>query len=109
MDVIRKSYGFTIDCDGQILGLIAGDMGYEATGMFVDATTTEMILGATKPDISELNKPTLTEADKLLKIALGVLNQFSDNNDSTRAIKSDIERYLNDRTEEQPTPFVSRD
>lgn len=33
---------------------------------------------------------------KLLQIALGVLNQFAIENDSTRAIKTDIENYLND-------------
>jgi len=46
-------------------------------------------------DLSKLNNATRTESDKLLKIALGALNQFSDDNDSIRAIKSDIERYLN--------------
>ena len=41
--VIRKSYGFTIDINGQILGLVAGDMGYEDTGMFVDDACKEAI------------------------------------------------------------------
>jgi len=36
INVIHNSRGFTIDCNGQILGLINGDMGYEGTGMFVD-------------------------------------------------------------------------
>jgi len=37
-----------------------------------------------------------SKANKLLKIALGVINQFADYNDSTSAAKKDIENYLND-------------
>jgi hypothetical protein len=36
IDVLLRSYGFTIDVDGQLCGLVAGDMGYEDTGIFVD-------------------------------------------------------------------------
>jgi len=48
--------------------------------------------GDDKSIIFSISEP---NTDKLLKIALGALNQFADDNDSTRAIKSDIERYLN--------------
>ena len=48
LDVIRKSYGFTIDINGQMCGLVAGDMGYEDTGMFVDDACKEAINAITE-------------------------------------------------------------
>jgi len=36
LDVLLRSYDFTIDVDGQVCGLVAGDMGYEDTGIFID-------------------------------------------------------------------------
>jgi hypothetical protein len=39
LDVIQKSYGFTIDVHGEVCGLVAGDMGYEGTGIFLDEET----------------------------------------------------------------------
>ena len=42
-EVIKKSYDFTIDVDGQLCGLTAGDMGYEDTGIFVDEFCKEAI------------------------------------------------------------------
>lgn len=34
-EVLKQSYGFTISDDGEIYGLVAGDMGYEKTGIFI--------------------------------------------------------------------------
>ncbi len=35
-DVIKRSYGWSIGSDGQLYGLVAGDMGYEPTGIFLE-------------------------------------------------------------------------
>lgn len=35
LDVIRRSYGWTLDNDGQVCGLVSGNMGYEDTGIFI--------------------------------------------------------------------------
>lgn len=36
IDVITKAYGWTLSAEGEVLGLIAGDMGYERTGIRLD-------------------------------------------------------------------------
>ena len=36
VNVLAAAYGFTIGNDGEIHGLVAGDMGYEPTGMYLD-------------------------------------------------------------------------
>ena len=36
MDVIKRAYGWRLSVDGEIWGLIAGDQGYEPTGIFLD-------------------------------------------------------------------------
>ena len=41
-DVIDKSYGFTIDADGEVHGLVDGDMGYEPTGIKIGGDTLEI-------------------------------------------------------------------
>lgn len=33
LDVITRAYGWTISTEGEVAGLIAGDMGYEGTGI----------------------------------------------------------------------------
>lgn len=33
IDVINSAYGWTIGNDGEVWGLVAGDMGYEKTGI----------------------------------------------------------------------------
>ena len=35
LDVISRAYGWTIDVNGQVCGLVAGDMGYEGTGIVI--------------------------------------------------------------------------
>jgi len=42
LGVVRKSYGWTLDNEGQVLGLIAGDMGFESTGITLDKETVEI-------------------------------------------------------------------
>jgi len=39
LDVVRQAYGWTFDKDGQLHGLISGDMGYEPAGMWLDHRT----------------------------------------------------------------------
>ncbi|HUH58158.1 MAG TPA: hypothetical protein VL020_06565 [Pseudomonadales bacterium] len=41
-DVIKNSYGWTIAVDGELHGLVAGDMGYEPTGIKLDADSLEI-------------------------------------------------------------------
>lgn len=41
-DVLDASYGFTICTDGELHGLIAGDMGYEPTGIKLDCESLEI-------------------------------------------------------------------
>jgi hypothetical protein len=41
--VLRRSYGFTLDDDGEVHGLVAGDMGYEPTGIKLCAETMKAI------------------------------------------------------------------
>jgi len=54
-------------------------------------------------DLISSKQPTPeNKANKLLKIALGVINQFADYNDSTSAAKKDIEDYFNG-SPSQPT------
>lgn len=36
LTVIRQAYGWAVDIDGKVLGLVAGDMGYEETGIVID-------------------------------------------------------------------------
>ncbi len=36
LDIIQQSYGWTIGRDNHLYGLIAGDMGYEDTGIVID-------------------------------------------------------------------------
>lgn len=40
--VIKNSYGWTIAVDGELHGLVAGDMGYEPTGIKLDADSLEI-------------------------------------------------------------------
>ena len=35
-DVIKNSYSFTLGIDGEVHGLMSGDMGYVQTGIFFD-------------------------------------------------------------------------
>lgn len=35
LDVIMEAYKFTISDDGEVYGLVAGDMGYEKTGISI--------------------------------------------------------------------------
>lgn len=35
LDVISRAYGWEIATDGELMGLVAGDHGYEGTGIFV--------------------------------------------------------------------------
>ena len=35
LEIIKKSYGWSIASDGTLFGLVAGDMGYEATHIVV--------------------------------------------------------------------------
>lgn len=35
LDVIMEAYEFTISDDGEVYGLVAGDMGYEKTGIII--------------------------------------------------------------------------
>lgn len=35
LDVIMEAYEFTISDDGEVYGLVAGDMGYEKTGISI--------------------------------------------------------------------------
>lgn len=42
--VIDDAYGFTIDKDGEVNGLINGDMGYERTGIILDDVTKKIWL-----------------------------------------------------------------
>lgn len=35
LDVLRKAYGWTVDYTGQVCGLVAGDMGYDGTGIVI--------------------------------------------------------------------------
>jgi hypothetical protein len=39
MDVIQRAYAWTLSAEGEVYGLVAGDMGYEPTGIVVDADT----------------------------------------------------------------------
>lgn len=39
-DVLVDAYGWTIDIDGELHGLVAGDMGYEGTGIKLNETDT---------------------------------------------------------------------
>lgn len=39
LGVLYLSYDWTLDAEGQLMGLIAGDMGYEATGLRLDEDT----------------------------------------------------------------------
>lgn len=41
-DVIDSSYEFAIFTDGQVYGLINGDMGYEETGIFIDEVSVDI-------------------------------------------------------------------
>jgi hypothetical protein len=41
-DVLRKSYSFTISDNGEIFGLVAGDHGYEPTGIILNDETIEI-------------------------------------------------------------------
>lgn len=53
-DVLRRSYGFTLDDDGEVHGLVAGDMGYEPTGIKLCAETMKVINGTpTQPQLSD--------------------------------------------------------
>jgi len=45
IDVLLRSYDFTVDFDGQVCGLVAGDMGYEDTGIFIDDSCKNAING----------------------------------------------------------------
>jgi hypothetical protein len=38
LDTIKRAYQFAVTVDGQLWGLVAGDMGYEDTGIRVDMT-----------------------------------------------------------------------
>ncbi|WP_432263305.1 hypothetical protein [Cupriavidus sp. TMH.W2] len=38
VSVIRRSHGFTVKTDGELLGLTEGDLGYEGTGLKIDMT-----------------------------------------------------------------------
>jgi len=40
--VIQRAYGWVLDNEGQLLGLTAGDMGYEPTGIKLDGTDLEI-------------------------------------------------------------------
>ena len=40
--VINRSYGWTIATNGELHGLVAGDMGYEPTGIVLDADSLEI-------------------------------------------------------------------
>ena len=42
IDVINSAYGWTIDEDGEVLGLVNGDMGYEKTGIKLYGDTLEI-------------------------------------------------------------------
>jgi hypothetical protein len=35
LEIIKQAYGFTIANDGEVHGLIAGDMGYEPTNIMI--------------------------------------------------------------------------
>ncbi len=37
--IIGEAYGFTISTDGEVHGLVDGDMGYEGTGIMLDPST----------------------------------------------------------------------
>lgn len=41
-DIIKAAYGWTIDIHGELHGLVAGDMGYEPTGIKLDGVTLEI-------------------------------------------------------------------
>jgi hypothetical protein len=36
LDVVQRAYGWTIGRDNHLYGLVAGDMGYEDTGIVID-------------------------------------------------------------------------
>jgi hypothetical protein len=38
IDVLTQAYGWSIDIDGELHGLVAGDMGYEPTGLRLEGT-----------------------------------------------------------------------
>ena len=42
MAVIGAAYGWTIDADGSLLGLVNGDIGYEETGIQLDGKDLEI-------------------------------------------------------------------
>jgi hypothetical protein len=43
LDVIRRAYGWTVDNDWNVMGLTAGDHGFEETGIQLDAATREAL------------------------------------------------------------------
>jgi hypothetical protein len=40
--VIRAAYDFTVDVHGEVCGLVAGDHGYEGTGIKLDGVSLEI-------------------------------------------------------------------
>lgn len=41
-DVIKSAYDFTLSADGELYGLVAGDHGFEPTGIFISEETLEI-------------------------------------------------------------------
>lgn len=42
LKVVQEAYDFTIGTDGELYGLVTGDMGYEPTGIKLDHVSLEI-------------------------------------------------------------------
>ncbi len=53
LDVIKRAYGWSIAEDGEVTGLVSGDMGYAGTGIVLPLDHLAAVLHDNHPDIKK--------------------------------------------------------
>lgn len=72
MDVIRRAYGWTLGADGTVFGLVAGDMGFDATHITIPKEHLEAFCDAHAADeIEALRAEVERKNAALLQISTG--------------------------------------